>query len=280
MTLDGVTEDVFFPNTIKSEYTDKMTFIRYLTKGEHSITFAHGDGTFVLDSMLVRRHEDINEITLLKDSDRTNEYTKSFLAIAPYDGFYNIVTNVSASFKIDGASAYTDGDSIVYLRKGLNYIDFESSMPVNCTVKVTDQKNYNITVSADDMTLSDGATLVDGHIENISCNGGVASFKVNVPKSGNYRMTISYSNNDEGGVHSYNVDLIERFVTVDVNGTKQNVWCRNTYSWNTVKTATMNITLNEGENTITFTNDGSVKFNNKDTFAPYIFSVTVNEICK
>ena len=129
------------------------------------------------------------------------------------------------------------------------------------------------------MTPSDGATLTDDHIENISCNGGSASFKVNVPESGNYRLTVTYSNNEEGGVHSYNVDLIERFITVDVNGEKQNLWCRNTYSWDTVKTATMNILLTEGENIITFTNDGSVKFNNRDSYAPHIFSVTVNDIC-
>ena len=279
MTLDGQTENVYFTNTIKSEYTDKMTFVRYLTKGEHSISFAHGDGTFVLDSMLVRRHEDIDEIALLKDSDRTNENTKSFLAVAPYDGFYEMTANVSADFKIDGASAYTDGNSVVYLRKGLNYIDFESAESVECTVKVTDETNYNVSISADNITLSDGATLVDDHLENISCNGGSASFKVNALKSGNYRLTVAYSNNDEGGVHSYNVDLIERYITVDVNGEAQNLWCRNTYSWDTVKTVTMNIRLNEGENIITFTNDGSVKFNNRDSFAPYIFSVTVNDIC-
>ncbi len=279
MTLDGETENIYLPNTIKSEYTDKMTFVRYLTKGEHTIRFAHGDGTFVLDSMLVRRHEDINEITLLKDSDRTNENTKSFLAIAPYDGFYEMTTTVSADFKIDGASAHTDGLSVVYLRKGLNYIDFESSEDVRCTVKVTDKKNYTVVVSAQDMSLSDSATLNHDHIENISCNGGSASFSVNAPKDGNYRLTLSYSNNDEGGVHSYNVDLIERFVTVDVNGECQNLWCRNTYSWATVKTVTMNIHLNKGENTITFTNDGSVKFNNRDSYAPYIFSVSVNKLC-
>lgn len=279
MTLDGQTENVYFPNTIKSEYTDKMTFVRYLTKGEHSISFAYGDGTFVLDSMLVRRHEDIDEIALLKDSDRTNENTKSYLAVAPYDAFYEMTANVSADFKIDGASAYTDGNSVVYLRKGLNYIDFESAESVECTIKVTDETNYNVSVSVEDMTLSESATLVDDHIENISCNGGSASFKVNALKSGNYRLTVAYSNNDEGGVHSYNVDLIERYITVDVNGEAQNLWCRNTYSWDTVKTVTMNIRLNEGENIITFTNDGSVKFNNSDSFAPYIFSVTVNDIC-
>ncbi len=279
MTLDNETEDIYLPNTIKSEYTDKMTFVRYLTKGEHTLTLEHSNGTFVVDSLLVRAHEDIDEITLLHDSDRTNDTTQSFLAVAPFDGFYNMTTDIATNFKVDGSSAYTDGNCTVYLRKGLNYIDFEATKPVKCTVKVTDKTNYSVTISADQMTLSDGATLVNDHIESISCVNGSASFKVNAPVSGNYRLTLSYSNNDEGGVHSYNVDLIERYVTVDVNGTKENLWCRNTYSWETVKTVTMNIQLNKGENTITFTNDGSVKFNNKDSYAPYIFSVSVNKLC-
>ncbi|MBO5332941.1 MAG: hypothetical protein J6B37_02370 [Clostridia bacterium] len=280
MTLDGVTNDVYFPNTIKSEYTDKMTFVRYLKKGEHSITFAHGEGTFVLDSMLVRRHEEVNEITLLSDFDRTNENTQSYLAVAPADGFYEMTTSKPANFAIDSANAYTDGNSVIYLRKGLNYIDFSVSESIDCTVKVTDKTNFFVNISADEMVLSYGATLIDNHIENISCVSGNASFKVNAPQDGNYRMTVFYSNNDEGGVHSYNVDLIERYITVDVNGKAQNLWCRNTYSWDTVKTVTMNIELQKGENTITFANDGSVKFNNRDSYAPYIFSVTINELCK
>ncbi len=280
MTLDGQSEEIYFPNTIKSEYTDKMTFVRYLQKGEHTLTLEHGNGTFVVDSLLVRGHEEIDELTLLADSDRTNDTTQSFLAVVPFDGFYNMVTDIATNFKVDGASAYTDGNCTVYLRKGLNYIDFEATKPVDCTVKVTDKTNYSITVSADQMTLADGATLNLEHIENISCVNGSASFKVNAPKTGNYRLTVAYSNNDEGGVHSYNVDLIERYITVDVNGTKENLWCRNTYSWDTVKTTTMNISLTEGENTITFTNDGSVKFNDRDSYAPYIFSVSVNDLCE
>ncbi len=280
MTLDGVTNDVYFPNTIKSEYTDKMTFVRYLKRGEHSITFAHGEGTFVLDSMLVRRHEEVNEITLLSDFDRTNENTQSYLAVAPIDGFYEMTTSKPANFAIDSANAYTDGNSVIYLRKGLNYIDFSVSAPIDCTVKTTDKTNFFVNISADEMVLSDGATLIDDHIENISCVSGNASFNVNAPQDGNYRMTVFYSNNDEGGVHSYNVDLIERYITVDVNGKVQNLWCRNTYSWDTVKTVTMNIELQKGENTIIFANDGSVKFNNRESYAPYIFSVSVNDICE
>lgn len=277
--LDGEKEEILFPNTIKSEYTDKLTLVRYLEKGEHSLTLTHGEGTFVVDSMLVRLHEDISEITLLPDSDRTNESTQSYLAVAPYDGFYEMNTSASADFEIDGAAAYTDGKSTVYLRKGLNYIDFATAEPIDCTVTVTHNKNFSVNVTAEDMALSGGAEIIGNHIENISSLGGEARFTVTAPEKGNYRMTVSYSNNDEGGVHSYNVDLVERYITVNVNGKTENLWCRNTYSWDTVKTATMNLELEEGENTIVFTNDGSVKFNNKDSYAPYIFSVSVNGIC-
>ncbi len=280
MTLDGTTEDIYLPNTIKSEYTDKMTFVRYLAKGKHTLTLAHGDGTFVVDSMLLRRHDYDTEVTLLHDSDRTNDTTKSFLAVAKADGFYSMSTDFAGDFYIDGAAAYTDGSAIVYLRKGLNYIDFKSSEKVQCTILETDKTSFNVNISANEMALIDGAALQNDHIENISCNGGAAVFKVNAGKSGNYRMTVSYSNNDEGGVHSYNVDLIERYITVNVNGHTENLWCRNTYSWDTVKTVTMNIELNEGENIITFTNDGSVKFNNRESYAPYVFNVSINGICE
>ncbi len=280
MTLDNATEDIYLPNTIKSEYTDKITFVRYLNKGKHTLTLAHGDGTFVVDSMLLKQHEADTEVTLLHDSDRTNEATQSYLAVAKADGFYYMSTDFAGNFAIDGAKAYTDGSAIIYLRKGLNYIDFESSKEITLAILESDESNFNVNISADKMTLTEGATLQNDHIENISCNGGSASFKIYAEKSGNYRMTVSYSNNDEGGVHSYNVDLIERYITVDVNGEGENLWCRNTYSWNTVKTVTMNIRLQEGENIITLKNDGSVKFNNRDSFAPYIFNVSVNSICE
>lgn len=279
MTLDGEETELLLPNTIKSEYTDKMTLVRYLKKGEHTLTLSHGNGTFVVDSMLLRHHEETEKIALLEDSDRTNESTRSFLAVAPYDGFYRMKTSSQADFCIDSATAYTDFDSIVYLRKGLNYIDFKTDKPIDCVISVCDEKNLTAEISAEDMTLSSPAVLNGDHIENISSLGGSAAFEVTVPEDGSYRLTLAYSNNDEGGVHSYNVDLIERFVTVNVNGKEENLWCRNTYSWDTVKTVTMNINLSKGENTIILSNDGSVKFNNNDAYAPYIFSVSINSIC-
>ena len=273
MTIDGETGTIAFPNTIKSEYTDKYTVTRYFEKGTHSLSLAHKQGTFVVDSLLVEKQNTASEITVLPDSDRTNAEITSYLAVAPYDGFY-YMESADAEISIDGTDAYTDGLSLVYLRKGLNYIDIKSA-DSKCIITKTDESGFSVTHNADKFVLSGNAILSDGYIDGISCDSGKAEIIVNAPKDGNYRITVAYSNNDEGGVHSYNIDLIERFVTIN----SQNLWCRNTYSWDTVKTATMNIYLTEGENKITLSNDGSVRFNGNISYAPHIYSVTVSEIC-
>ncbi len=284
MTLDGVVSEISLPNTIKSEYTDKLTFVEYFEKGTHSVTLSHKYGTFVVDSMLLSLHNDDNVIETLADSDRSKNGITSFLSVAPYDGFYEINVGIPCEFMIDGAHGKTEnGSSVIYLRKGLNYVDIKSAEVVSCVVRTTDETGFSVDFDPHNMTLSDGAEIMNGkndeYVGGISSLGGCAEIKVNVPRSGSYRMTVAYSNNDEGGVHDYNVDLIERYITVNVNGNKQNLWCRNTYSWDTVKTATLNIELHEGENTVTFTNDGSNKFNNRVSYAPHIYSASINALC-
>lgn len=276
MTVDGIAEEIAFPNTVKSEYTDKMTFTRYFEKGTHTLNLAHKSGTFVVDSMLVVPHSEDTAIAVIKDSDRTTSAVKSFLAISPDDGFYEMKIGVNTDFKLDGAKDEAEnGRALVYLRKGLNYIDVNTAEDIVCDIVKSENTGYTASVASSEMTL-DGAVLSGDYIDGISSLGGSASFKVTVPESGSYRMTLAYSNNDEGGVHSYNVDLIERYVTVETNGKSQTLWCRNTYSWDTVKTATLNIELEAGENEIVLTNDGSVKFNSQDSYAPHIYGVTVN----
>ena len=59
---------------------------------------------------------------------------------------------------------------------------------------------------------------------------------------------------------------------------KGNFFFRSTYSWDNYKTKTVMLKLSEGENIITFTNDGSYSFNNKATYAPDIGSITVRPV--
>ena len=276
LTLDGTTETVAFPNTIKSEYTDKYIKKAYLEKGSHTLTLAHKQGTFVVDSLLLKPYENKEKIAVLPDADRTDKNTKSFLAVAPYDGYYTINAGVDADFSVDNAYGRLSGETIVYLRRGLNYIDIKTEKEIECAISKTNQKP-SIIIEPENMFISDSAILINNYIDGISSDGGKAEFTVNAPESGSYRMTVLYSNNDEGGVHSYNVDLIERYITVTCNGKTENLWCRNTYSWDTFRTVTLDITLEKGENTIVFSNDGSVNFVGRKTSAPYISTVTVNK---
>ncbi len=280
LKIDGKEQVISFPNTIKSEYTSCLPLQVELTPGVHAVEFSHNEGTFVLDSMLVSLCEEGKEISVLDDSADKS----AFLAVAPYDGFFRIDTNgVQAKLDIDGATANVSSGDLVYLRRGLNEVKFDRA-DMTCTFTKTDEKAFTQTVTPAQMTTCDSAKIStdkygNTYLDGISCEGGKAAFKVSVSESGDYRITLTYANNSEGGYHAYNVDLIERYVSVETNGTEQDVFCRNTYSNYNYRTVTFNLSLNKGENEITFSNSGNTKFNNTETFAPLISTVTVNQVC-
>ena len=131
------------------------------------------------------------------------------------------------------------------------------------------------------MVLSDGAELItdkygNTFVDSISNLVGKAEFIIDAPEKGDYRVTLTYANNAEGGVHSYNVDLIERYATFTVNGESQDVYCRNTFSRYNFKTVTFTLSLEKGENAVSITNSGSYLFNGMTAYAPQIASLTVN----
>ncbi len=277
MTLDGKENEISLPNTIKSEYTDKFSIETHLEKGTHSVTFAHKYGTFVLDSMLVRPVDTDKNIAVLPDSDRSINGITSYLAVAPYDGFYVLETTADTDIAIDGARAKTkSGKVIVYLRKGLNYIDISSKNAPLCITE-TDETGFCEKFEAEDLILGGNAILNrSGYIQSFAADEGSASFEVNAPVAGSYRITLTYSNNLEGGYHAYNVDLIESFVTVTTESGSENIWCRNTYSWDSYKTVTFNLELSEGKNKITLSNNGEYDFNGSVPVTPRIKGLTVN----
>lgn len=276
---DGEKSVISFANTIKSELTSVYDMTLELSKGTHYLTFTHNTGTYVLDSILVRKAEVGTAVYCEKDDDREHSY----LVIAEADGYYHVKTDMNTEIVVDGAEASTDanGDAIVYLRRGLNYIDLP--VDANFEVSATDETGNTVTLLTKDASLSEPAEIKYNasadkyYITGISSEGGSADYTVTVPTAGTYKITICYSNNRENGVHSYNVDLVEDYITISVNGEKQtNLYCRNTYSADTYTTVTANITLSEGENRITFSNDGANKFNNTASYAPDIAEVTIN----
>ena len=275
-SLDGKEEIIYFPNTIKSEYTDCYEMELELGIGKHEIIFSHGDGTFVLDSALLSLREESTSVSLLPDGER------AYLAVAPHDGYYSVAVNKQVRGFVDGAeSTFTDGGK-VYLRRGLNEISLDEEGVVMALYEQS-ETSFTKKVSAKEMTLEGKARLEtdkygNSFIDGISSRGGSAAFTVNAPAKGSYRVTLCYANNLEGGFHAYNVDLIEALLTVSVNGESQDIFCRNTYSLYTYKTLTFSLELEEGENTVTLSNSGSTLFAGNESFAPRIESVTVNSV--
>lgn len=296
LTIDSNERQINFANTIKSEYTSCQSLSVKLKAGEHKIKITHNTGTIVLDSLIVTLHQQSDSpenITVLYDADRTTDTNKSFIAIAPKDSYYSITTPLNIVEMTVGSSKITTneiGAATVYLKRGINYIDVATNQDAVPTISEFDDNNASvISLTPKQAKLSGGARLkknstafVDGkvqsldYISSISSKSGKAVYDFKASKAGAYKVTVLYSNNDEGGDHDYNVDLIERYVTVDVNGKKQNVYCRNTYSWDTYKTVTFTVNLKKGENKIVLSNDGSNKFNNVDTSTPYISLITLN----
>ncbi|MBR4726260.1 MAG: carbohydrate-binding protein [Clostridia bacterium] len=284
LTLDGAERCLPLPNTIRSEYTETITLTESLTAGAHTITLAHLEGTFVVDSLLVCPRDPDPAIALLPDADRTAPGTTAYLAVAPDDGFYHLTADRACAFTVDGARGQTaaDGTARIALRRGLNLLLLQGD-GVACTAAPAALPGNTETVLPADMALTAPATLEDTArgvcLTGISCDGGSAAFTVHAPAAGDYRLTVAYANNAERGVHSYNVDLIEQYLTVTVNGDAQELWCRNTSSWQTVRTATCNVTLAQGENTVTFTNTGRHRFNGQPTEIPHVYGVTLRRAC-
>ena len=274
-TLDGKEQTLYFPNTIKSEYTDCYEMQLELSCGKHEITFSHGEGTFVLDSAIMSLHEEKESISLLNDGE--NKY----FAVAPYDGFYTASSGEAFTTEIDGAEySLTDGATL-YLRRGLNEIRTDGKEK-SLEIRAGGEGTFSEKITASEMTLEGKASLEtdkygNSFVGGISSTGGSASFTVNAPESGDYRLTLNYANNLEGGYHAYNVDLIEAMLTVEAKGESQDIFCRNTYSLYTYKTLTFNLSLEKGENTVTLSNSGNVLFAGNESFAPRIESITVNK---
>lgn len=106
-----------------------------------------------------------------------------------------------------------------------------------------------------------------GYIGNGSAN--TLTFNgINAPKSGTYRVAVTYANDDSVNSGNYNENLIDRAAVITTSaGTNETAYFRNTYSWSQFWTLDVTVQLNAGTNTITFANPSA--------YAPDIDQITV-----
>lgn len=296
ISIDGKNTQLDLSNTIKSEYTDYVSLPVTLTEGKHTVEMTYADGTFVVDSVLLSPSTEEKQVYVFADPDYTSDEKTAFLAVAENDGYYELTGKADTQFTVFDAQGKTDneGKAVVYLRRGLNTVVFDGNIDNAfnlsyssygtgaCSIKATDEKTEPIAVlKPADFSLAGGAKIEKSgnteYITGITSSSGSASVTVNAPESGKYFITITYANNDEGGYHDYNVDLVERYVTINCGSDSEDVWCRNTYCWDTYKTVTAVVQLKKGSNKLTLTNSGNTKFNGKETEIPRISSISVEK---
>ena len=265
------------PNTIRSEYTSCVRVTAELKAGKNTLRFGHDTGTFVLDSVLITPYGAPERLTLLPEADLCAAGHTAYLAVAPADGYY-AVTCETASLTADGAKAgAVRCGAEIYLRRGLNLLELAGeNVPCAVSAACAQPEGRGLPEA---MSLSGPARVENGLLVGVGSGGGAARFTVNAPAAGDYRVTLCYSDNAEGGFHAYNVDLIEEYFTVAVNGgSPLRVMCRNTYSAENFSTVTFGVTLRAGENEVALSNDGSVRFNGGETEAPALKWAAVNPV--
>lgn len=309
IAIDGTarTEKTVLLSTVKDDFTDCYTFTQEFTAGKHKIRItlpenASAGNTVSFDFLDVTKtdSETNNTVYFEKDIKQSNDKSTAFLVVAPTEGYYTVsVTgeNVPSSFRLNDENeaqlpVSTDGNTYsgtLYLPRGVSYLTFNAPAlsAISCSKA---EKDLVTVITPEQMTVSGAASIkaCDAAISYdretaspTSCVTGISSaeasaaeVKINAPAAGLYQITFLYSNNEEGGVHDYNVDLVERYLTISVNGQKLgNTYFRSTYSEDTYKTKTILVSLQAGENSILLENDGSYKFNNKTTYAPDVGAV-------
>ncbi|MCH5191901.1 MAG: carbohydrate-binding protein [Oscillospiraceae bacterium] len=294
ITIDGEKSETYkFPSSIKEDYMECISIPIELTDDNHKVVLeVQNDAVLSLDLLKVTMVTDKEREGIYFDrlTSRNTTDDNAYSVIVNSDGYYNLSLsgNGSTDIKVNGIDDGVDdliGSNLpIYLHRGYNKLIFTNDA-ILTGVKRNTALNNTYTITPDDVTVYGGATVEpDANTSSGMRIGWISSetdsgctFNIKTPKAGYYNFTFEYANNEEGGYHDYNVDLIERYITIEVNGEKiPNVFFRSTYSWENYKTKTAVIYLSEGDNEIRLSNDGSYNFNGNVTYAPNIGSITVN----
>ncbi|MBR3150110.1 MAG: hypothetical protein IKF64_08065 [Eubacterium sp.] len=199
--------------------------------------------------------------------------------------------------------------STVYLAKGANTLVVEgeaSTLSFAYQSELTMQ--YSTVINSSDITLhgespylKESAYAQSGYViselgigqshdEYERAEYNYSTFSIDAPSSGVYNLAIRYSNDEPAPImqkadgstyiHPYNIDLVERYAQISVNGGEpETVYFKNTLSWDTFRTVNVQLELTQGVNTVKIYNDNSYQFSNLvNSTAPEIDTVTVSKL--
>lgn len=151
----------------------------------------------------------------------------------------------------------------VYLAKGINIIDIDTTVDAGIDrMTVWAVSSSSVTVEAEeasgDFDTAKSKYAGVTYVTEIAANKYGLELDVTVDEAGLYAMQIFQSNDKLCGTHWYNIKIIDRYLSVSVNGGDGvRYFFPNTFSKDTFREKTVTVELNAGKNTIRLYNDDS-----------------------
>ncbi|MCD6552369.1 hypothetical protein [Thermotoga sp.] len=307
MKIDDKTFEMDFPPTLSGSYVGKMEMVVQLEKGTHTMKILKEDnspsiGIDRIDLRLYSKEKEIlirdhlvsangifegDRITLKKDEE------VEFFVVVEEDGYYSVKMNgddlnqfeveVNRSAKKNVAGC----QFTVFLQRGVNLIKLknlsDSTMMLSSAVLVKtdgDLKTYEA---------EEGSLIGNVRVERSDCASsgrfvtGIGRGKENalemkfyVPKDGYYSFVIRYSNEETLGTHAYNLNVVDRYCRLIVDGQERDLFFRYTGGIDGFSTKVLYLYLNEGDHTVRFENPNTeVSPANVSVYGPNIDSISI-----
>jgi len=147
--------------------------------------------------------------------------------------------------------SFTNDDS------GAMNIDYIKVTPASGDINVYEAEALGNTLGGTAVVMNDSAASGGKYVGGIG-NGAANTLQFNnvhVSSSGTCRMVVYFANAENKGSHDYNVQVVDRYADISVNGSNaKKVYFRNTFAWNSYQTTIIDVNLNAGNNTIKFAN--------------------------
>jgi len=270
VSIDGEEQKIILDNTISKDTTTYTTIYANLSLGTHDISIYKGDGEgeeIALDFIDVQK---VSSETFYQEARQIDD--GKYFVVTNKAGYYKIIKSTSnGNTYISSQNIGKTRTQVVYLQKGINIIKTEDSPQ---TILVEGVSNLDINIA--DMNLNGNIEYVsndyvdDGQIT--SCATGADNYilwNINAKIEGVYALTFYYSSNEEIGAHAYNVQHVEQYANIEVNGDKSTYFFRSTFSKDNISTKTIYAYLSKGENKIKVYNDGDYVWNGNTPYMPH-----------
>lgn len=155
--------------------------------------------------------------------------------------------------------------STLFLKKGINIIDLDSdsaelAIDTLTVERAADQSETTVIEAEDcktvgDVTIAENSVASNGkYVKEILADKDAKNALIveyDAPVKGSYEFAVYQSNKELFGSHAYNAQMVDRFITISVNGGEpQNVYFRNTYSNDSFRSQVITLNLKRGTNTI------------------------------